>query len=54
MAYAVLDVEVLAPMPAVQPRPDQDGVGLVVRRRGRPVGSCWRYWPPAPASNRTR
>ena len=54
MAYALLDVEVLAPMPAVQPRPDQDRVGLVVRRRGRPVVSCWRYWPPAPASNRTR
>lgn len=49
MGYALLDVEVLAPIAAVQLRPDQDGVGLVIRRGGRPVGFVLE---PLPAGSR--
>ena len=38
MGYALVDVDVMAPMPGVQLQADQDGIGLLVRRAGRPVG----------------
>jgi hypothetical protein len=38
MGYALRDVDVLEPFPAVQLRPDETGVGIVVRRGGRPIG----------------
>lgn len=38
MPYALVDVDVCDPLPGVQLAPRETGVGLVVRRRGRPVG----------------
>ena len=48
MGYALLDVDVMSPMPHVQLRADQDGIGLLVRRSGRPVGFALE--PLAPGS----
>ena len=45
MGYALVDVDVLAPFPAVRLRDDQDGIGLVVRRGGRPVGFALQPLP---------
>ena len=45
MGYALREVEVLEPLPAVQLAADQEGVGLVVRRAGRPVGFALQPLP---------
>lgn len=42
MGYALVDLEVQQPLRPVQLRPDQDGIGLLVRRAGRPVGFALR------------
>lgn len=38
MGYARVDLELTRPLPPLQLRPDQDGVGMIARRRGRLVG----------------
>jgi GT2 family glycosyltransferase len=37
MRYAIADIEVTEPLPELRLEPDETGVGLLVRRRGRPV-----------------
>jgi hypothetical protein len=38
MAYAVIDVELSSPLPAIALRPEENGVGLLLRLHGRPIG----------------
>ena len=51
MGYALVDVDVQGVFGAVQLRQDQDGIGLLVRRGGRPLGFVLQ--PLAPGSHLT-
>lgn len=52
MPYALLDLDVTRPLPEVALAPDEDGLAVLVRRRGQPVG----FWlePLAPGRRLTR
>lgn len=45
-AWALCDIELTAPPPAIRLPPGRRGVGLLLRRRGRPVGFVLRALPP--------
>ncbi len=46
MRYQIVELEVTRPIPAIQLGPDDSGVALVVRRKGRPVGFEMRNLSP--------
>jgi GT2 family glycosyltransferase len=49
MGYRLLDIETTAPLPAPALEPGEDGLAVVVRRHGRPVGYFMEAQPPAGA-----
>ncbi len=46
MGYAIVDVEVAAPLPTVALAPDQNGLALLLRRGGRPISFSLHELPP--------
>lgn len=46
MGYLLVDLELTEPLPDLRLAPDQDGVGMLVRRRGRPLTFILRALEP--------